>query len=229
MRNTICFLVCFLLGFSLIDAQTQKGTFYFGALGTASNIFDSEDDNGTISQTQTQYNFSAGINAGYFIKNNLSIGITGIYSSNLQITPNAIPSNTENVMWSAPIQLGLHVRKYCMPTPRFGIYGQFRSGIVTGIARNMLRVDESNLLLSEADLSGFSSALGAGITWFPFKKAKRLNIDVLVNVVEYQAITTTYKAPSTRDTEINTAFSFFNATFGINYYIFKPKEPVVKQ
>jgi hypothetical protein len=225
MKKFICLIVFCVLALSSLNAQTQKGTFYIGALGSASNIFDSEDSDGTISKTQTQYNFSAGINAGYFIKNNFSLGFTGIYSSKLQITPNTIPSNTENITWSAPIQLALHARKYCMPTPKFGIYAQLRGGIITGTTRNMLRVNESNLLLSEANLSGFASALGAGITWFPFKKAKRFNVDVLINVLEYQAITTNYNAPSSRDTEINTAFSFFSTTFGINYYIFKDREP----
>ncbi|MFX3625780.1 MAG: hypothetical protein ACN6I4_00305 [bacterium] len=222
MKKLVVLVIVCIISHHFVSAQTQKGSFYFGAIGTASNIFDSENRSNTVTSTQTMYNFSAGINAGYFIKNNWSLGVTALYNSSLRLTPNTIPSNTENVFWSAPIHLTLHARRYFMPNPRFGVYGQLRSGIVTGIARNMLRFNgESNLLLSEANLTGYSSALGAGITWFPLKKAKRLNVDVLVNILSYSAITTDYKDPSTRNTEINTTFSFFQTSVGLNYYIFK--------
>lgn len=213
-----------LLSVTLIKAQTAKNSFYIGAFGGGSNIFDSRYSGDNLSNTQTQYNFSFGINAGYFIKDNLSIGITGIYNSTLTIAPNPFPQESETVNWFAPIDLMLHVRKYYMFTPNFGIYPQLSGGLVTGTSRNMLRIDDELVLLAEADLTGYSANAGLGIVWFPTKKAKRLSIEAYINALKYQAVTSNYKSPSNRDNLLKTSFHFLQTSFGINYFIFKQPE-----
>ena len=205
-------------------SQTQKGSLYFGITGSGTNIFDTENNNPKSKETQTAYNFSAGINAGYFIKNNFSIGITGNYSSSLTLTPSSSILIKENVYWYAPISLQLHARKYFILQPNILVYPQLSWGIVTGLSRDMARLDNDDLLLiADGELSGYTANLSMGFTWFPLKKVKRLSVETLVNVLGYQAITNNYKSPSTRNTELKTSFSFFSASFGINYYIFKQK------
>lgn len=200
-------------------AQTQKGSLYFGITGSGNNIFDSEDNNGTLKSIKRNYSFTGGLNMGYFVKNNLSIGVTGLYNSELEVTP--IPLNSSNVLWRAKINIELHARRYFMVYPNFGIYPQISGGIITGLARDMVRINETLVLLADGELKGYTANLGMGITWFPFKKAKRLNIAAFINVLGYNAVTNTYKAPSTRNKEVKTTFSFFNTSVGINYYIFK--------
>ena len=220
-RIIFAFAAIALFSLSLL-AQTQKGNFYFGITGSGSNIFDTENSNSTSKATQTVYNFSTGVNAGYLIKDKFALGINANYNSSLNITPVSTLLIKKNLFWFAPISIQLHARKYFMFQPNFGIYPQLSGGIVTGLARDMVRLNNDDvLLLAEGSLSGYTSNIGMGIMWFPFKKFKRLNIETFINVLGYSAITTTYKAPSTRAKELKTSFHFFNTSVGINYYIFK--------
>ena len=204
--------------------QTQKGSFYIGGTGSAANLFQGEDNKGTYQKTFTQYNFTGGINAGYFIKDKLAIGISGEYNSVLNRTPANTPitNGLTNVSCRRPISVLLHVRRYHMILPNFGFYPQVSGGIVTGLSREMLETEsKSLLLLAEGKLTGYTANVGVGFTWFPFKKAKRFNIETYVNIFGFRHIKNDYNDPSTRNTQIANTFSFFNTSVGINYFIFK--------
>lgn len=221
----IALLVVVSLVACIAYTQTQKGSFYFGLTGSAANLFESRDNNGTAYKTNTQYDFSIGLNAGYFFKNNFSIGITSNYNSVYKINYlQSSPIIDKEGFWYAPLSATVHARKYFMFTPNFGVYPQINTGAVFGLARRLSYIDETAILTAEGNLQGFTANIGGGMTWFPFKKAKRLNIDVFVNMLGFQSVLTSYKEPSTRENEYDNTFSFFKASVGINYYIFKQQD-----
>lgn len=158
-------ILLFLFLKSSIFAQTQKGNLILSGKTDLnflfSNIITGTDSVQTGKTTSNQFGFSAG--AGYFVADNLSVGISGTYSyiyskigaSNYQ------PSNTQNITQSLTI---LPQLQYYFP-----VEGKLKP--FAGIGAGYMWLQERDSRVTENynkvySLSGVAFTGGLGVSYF---------------------------------------------------------------
>ena len=164
MKNYIPFLL-FLSLCSSTFAQTQKGNFVLSGKTDLnflfSNITTGTDSVKTGETKSDQFGFTAGV--GYFIADNLSVGIFGTYSYNYSKigSSNYQPSFTQNITQSFTI---LPQLQYYFP-----LEGKLKPFVAIGAGYGWLQERDSRVTENNNkaySLSGTAFTGGAGVSYF---------------------------------------------------------------
>lgn len=145
-------------------AQTQKGNFVLSGK-TGLNFLFSKITTGTDSvqtgkSNSNEYDFTAG--AGYFVANNLSVGVSGTYSYNYsKIEQGYLDAGTQNITQSFTIVP--QVQYY------FPVYGKLKPSVALGAGYAWLQQRDSRVTENYNkvyELSGASFYGGVGVSYF---------------------------------------------------------------
>ena len=216
MKKLLFIPVLFTAATQLSQAQTpiKAGTVQVGGTvgyyhtsqeSLASYYNGSFNQNGTVTYTNSQ--FGIGPSVGFFVADNLAIGISGNYQVNHYTTSYSFaqpPSGYGNKQ----LQAGLSVQYYKMLTDQFGLVGTLGGGYQYG---NQASDNTPN---NEATSKGFNTRLTPGIIFFPISK---FSIGASIGGLEYGRSTTKYEGSTFPD---NLVSSSFGANFGLSYLAF---------
>ncbi|TAG02827.1 MAG: hypothetical protein EAZ44_06835 [Cytophagia bacterium] len=161
MKRIIIGFIAFLT-LSLGYAQTEKGTIYVGGnlrFGSTTN----KTTSGTITSESSSSNFSIIPDVGYFISDNVAIGLGIGYSQSTSKSPNGLTTTTttESNFIIAP------TFRYYMPTSSetFKFFLQARVGINTGNVKS-----ETATLTTTDKTNGWDFFVSPNFAYFPTKK-----------------------------------------------------------
>ncbi|GGH77011.1 porin family protein [Phaeocystidibacter marisrubri] len=128
------------------------GNLGFSTGGTA------EDDGTSSTDIFSNSAFNIGITGGYFIQDNLAVGI-GLGYANTSVTVEPIETETTTSM----LTYGLFGRYYVPYNDKFSMYGQLSIGFGSG---GQTITDNINDATAETDMSALNAGLGVGLTYF---------------------------------------------------------------
>ncbi|TNE31506.1 MAG: porin family protein [Bacteroidetes bacterium] len=102
--------------------------------------------------------FNIGITGGYFIQDNLAVGVgLGFINNSMTI------EQTETDITSNTLTYGVFGRYYVPYNDKFSMYGQLSIGLASGTETEK---DNINDITTEANVSAFNAGLGIGLTYF---------------------------------------------------------------
>jgi hypothetical protein len=210
MKKLFSFVL--LTGFAgTVQAQTaiKAGTIQVGgAVGYSRTTEDSPTltNNGyPITATYTNSQFQIAPSVGFFVADNLSVGITGSY----QIIHNSTKqSNGGTVPDTKPWQLqaGAFVEYYKLLSEQFGFTGTLGAGYT--------RIDQGQPNVSVVS-NGFYAGITPGIIYFPIPK---VGIGASIGTIGYTSQQT--KVPGATGNSQEYKSTNFGANFGLNQLTF---------
>lgn len=193
------------------QAQTviKAGTVQLGgAVGYARTTQDSPTVTASgypITATYTDSQFQIAPSVGFFVLDNLAVGINGSYQitnhSTKQSNGGSLPDITP---WQ--LQVGAFVEYYKMLGEQFGFTGTLGAGY--------LRTDQGQPNISP-NANGFYAGLTPGIIYFPIPK---VGIGASIGTIGYSSQQTT--VPGVTSTSQKYDNSSFRANFGLNQLTF---------
>jgi hypothetical protein len=214
--GTLCLLAASAYAQTTIKAGTvQLG----GGIGYSQSNSDNPQSfytgSGYINTTQhlsAKY-FSISPAAGYFVADNLAVGINLLHSANKQTTSYDsnfyTPSNEQRAS-----QLGVRAfaQYYRMFTEQFGITGTLNAGY-----NHITQRFSSGNSTSETKGNGFSTGITPSIVFFPVPK---FAIGASVGSIDYAYSTSKFAESSVGFSNGTSTGSYFGANFGLNFMAF---------
>lgn len=211
-------------GTQVVQAQSiPAGTVSLGgSIGYSRNTNnDSRSYSGTTYTQETsssQFNFSPSL--GYFVADNLAIGINAGYSANRKAYTTYTPSSATVRAELDPttnLRLGVYGQYYKMLTEQFGVLGTL------GVGYQRLRDygysnNGSNALIQEYKASGYYADLTPGIIFFPIPK---LGLSASVGSLGFNRLNYDYPTNAgTTPTDYKSYSTNFGASFGLSQLLF---------
>lgn len=154
-------ILVFTFFYSTAFSQTQKGSFVLSGKTDLNFLFANTimatDSIETGRSKTNQFGFTAA--AGYFIADDLTIGISGTFSYNY--TKNNISSYCEMITWSATVMPQVN---YYLPAE-----GKLRPSVGAGVGYLWLRERDSRVSANSNTvyyMSGVAYSAGAGLSYF---------------------------------------------------------------
>lgn len=225
-------LILVLISFSLfLNAQIPKGT---KMIGTRLNYNQYKSDNSTVGNAGTTTNvntnkgFSGLVNGGYFIKDNLVVGLVVGYGNQFSEYSNTTPgmnsTSNSNSSSSTTFSVGLYGRIYkMMKDNKIGFFGNMDVLYSSGKS-NTEYVYSNNLYVntqtSKGDITGYSLSLSPGVVYFI---TDRIGLEASYGNLSFRNQTTesTYNDGRTGTdivNGINFNFSVSSLNVGVNFY-----------
>lgn len=215
---SILALLC-AIGFGA-SAQTEKGKSLIG--GTL--LFNSNKSETEMNVSSTKNSsFEAAPSYGYFVANNLAIGISASFShskseNSYQSTfaVNGVYSYSQLSATSTTNRylIGPFVRYYVPISDQFKFFGQFNAGIGFGDSE----IAGSSYISNKSKLSSLQAALSPGLAFFPARKwAIEFGFNLLSFARDKDKENTTLQNDSTVDTFV-LGLSTFTPRIGVNFH-----------
>ena len=218
MRKPFILLSLFCGTTALAQAQSAipAGTISLGgSIGYSSHTDKFEDqvagNTYTSELTNSQFRFSPSV--GYFIADNLALGLSLGYTAASSKTTNTGPGSTSPNSLDAQttLRVGPYAQYYKMLSDQFGVLGTLGVGYQSSFTPN--RAGSSNNVI-ETKASGFYSALTPGVVFFPVPK---FGISASIGFLGYDRVSV--KRSNDSDGESQTS-SNFGASFGFDQLMF---------
>ncbi|MBL7934170.1 MAG: outer membrane beta-barrel protein [Bacteroidia bacterium] len=221
----------------ILSAQTSKGNFMLGGnIGHNFNETTNQDTSMARRRSQTaNSSFAGSVSGGYFIKDNIAVGIVLGYSSNSStfenegITGNQ-PYTGKDSYHSNMISAGAFFRQYKMlGQSRFGLFYQVSGTYGVG-DWNQTQKSQSGNNVVELNYSGKSSQLALnlnpGITYFV---TNRIGLEATLGYIGYSSQSgnnnrSTGFQSDTKTRQLNANFSLSSLSLGVRVYLGKKKE-----
>lgn len=194
---------------SAAQAQTviKAGTVQLGGnVGYSRNSQDSPNINSgynpsTLTTTASQFAIAPA--AGYFVADNLAIGISGTYRIT-HIVNNAVPSAFSSDRKVTEFRVGAFAQYYKMVSEQFGFTGTLGGGY-------QYSGDPYGYYTGDSAGKGFYANLTPTIVFFPIPK---LAIGASIGGINYSYLS--YKTPGNYTNQDSYASSSFGADFGLS-------------
>lgn len=116
------------------------------------------DAGGNSADIFSNSGFNIGITGGYFIMDNLAVGV-GLGYANTSLTVEATETETVQSMFT----YGAFGRYYVPYNDKFSMYGQLSIAMGSG---GQTVTDNINDITTESDMGAFNAGLGIGLTYF---------------------------------------------------------------
>ncbi|WP_035561257.1 outer membrane beta-barrel protein [Hymenobacter sp. IS2118] len=195
----IFLLALFSAGTGLAQAQSiSAGTVSLGGSIGYSRQTDSQDlGMGQVDVTNSRFQIAPAV--GYFVADNLAIGLNLGYSAS-RLTFSQSSSNDLDAATS--FQVGPYVQYYKMLSEQFGVLGTLGAGYTRNSAPQFTGPNTT----VEVKSSGFYSNLTPGVIFFPVPK---FGINASIGFLGYDQT-------RLEDSATDRKFSSFGANFGLN-------------
>lgn len=194
-------------------AQTSAGTVLLGgSVGYGSNK--EESSSGQLAAERNWREFQFFPTAGYFVADNLALGLAGHFSSNksevsaTRYDPAYGIYQSEYTSKSRGAAIGPFVRYYHMAGEKIGFYGQFAGRYQS---HRLEEKSEVPFETTNSKSTGFGAFFTPGFVFFPTNK---LGLELTMGNLGYSRNTTTQEATSQRQEQKITS-SGFGAFFGL--------------
>jgi hypothetical protein len=199
-------LLSTLAGAAHAQTAIKAGTIQLGGnVGYAHNSSESPISSGSYYPTKattTNNQFAVSPSVGFFVADNLAIGLSGGYQAYYSKYSDAQGSSSETR--NKQFQLGAFVQYYKMVTEQFGFTGTLAGGY-----------QHTNFGNSSTPTKGAYANLTPGIVFFPIPK---LAIGASIGGLNYTY--TSYKAPDFFNSSETYQSSSFGANFGLSQLLF---------
>ncbi|MDO7850958.1 hypothetical protein [Hymenobacter convexus] len=207
--------------FALLAASTQLGHAQSIAAGTVSlggsvgynrstNKTSSNQGSTTYTQETTTSQFSFTPSVGYFVKDNLAIGINAGYSAYRKPYTSYTPAPAvvrAELDPTTTLRLGAYVQYYKMLTEQFGVLGTLSGGYQSS------RDSQYNgSAIQEFKGSGYYAELTPGIIFFPIPK---LGISASIGSLAYNRMS--YDYPTSPNNPAPAGYENTSSTFGARF------------
>lgn len=199
-----------------VHAQTSAGTVLLGG-NVGYNSSKDERSSGSFNFEETRKEFRFLPTAGYFIFDNLAVGLTGGIQTAKLVQPyrdysqgSYSPVYDRNFT-SSSVNVGPFVRYYKMISEKAGFYGQLAGGFLSGRSET-----ESDAPFFESDnikLRGSYVTLTPGFVFFP---APKLGLELTLGNLGYSNFKNTYSA-TRQGQEYEVQSSSVGASLGLQY------------
>ena len=218
------FLLLALLGSTATVAQAQSaisaGTIALGgSIGYSSNNIKASGSagNNTFTEEEKASQFSLAPAVGYFIADNLAIGLSFSYQAfsngNDYYRTSSPGTNRAELDPATVIRVGPYVQYYKMLSEQFGVLGTLSGGYQ---ATKDLRYSGSgnNAVVQERKASGLYAGLAPGVIFFPIPK---FGISAAIGGLSYDRLKYDYPTNSgTAPSGYESSASAFNLRFGLD-------------
>jgi len=206
------------------NAQTEKGKSVInGAIGFSTNKSENTSSNvSVIDQKSNSFTFAPSF--GYFVANNLAIGLGVGYSQNKN-TSNSFDANSSTLVYYKQIakqqifSVNPFLRKYVDIADKFKFFGQINLGIGFGKAENTVTYNTPSTTLENTyKFTSYSGAISPGFAFFPSKKWA---IEFSFPLLSYSKINPkdgSSSVSSSTTESFNFATSSFNPSIGFNFH-----------
>lgn len=169
------FFLSALLAVSIVGVRAQNiaaGTVSLGGnVGFSSNTDKSEykANNSTYANEYTHSQFQFAPSVGYFLADNLAIGLSLGYTAAKDKVTYSGPGTTSPSSLDArtTLRVGPYVQYYKMLSEQFGIVGTFGAGYENSFTPNYANNNPNPSRVIETKASGFYAAITPGIVFFP--------------------------------------------------------------
>lgn len=221
----------------IYKAQTSKGNFMLGGnVGYSFNQTMNNDTTPARHHTENAgSNFNGGLSGGYFIKDNIAVGVIVNYSNNSSRSQNLQMGGTQlfinqNDYSNDMVSGGMFLRQYkILGQSRFALFYQVNA--TYGIGTSLTRQQSSfNGAITESVYRGRSSVLSVnvypGLTYFV---TKRIGIEATLGSVGYSYMKDNNNRSSGLSSErttqnLNVNFALSSLSLGVRIYLGKKKD-----
>lgn len=206
------------------NAQTEKGkSLINGSIGFSTNKSESNSP-GFFTTTQKSNYFSFAPSYGYFVDNNLAIGL-GLAYTQIKNTLNTFDVNSNSTLNNSQVaeqqaySISPFLRKYVDVADKFKFFAHVNLDMGFGESENKIVYNStSNTVDNTYKFTSYNVALSPGFAFFPSKKWA---IDFSFPLLNYNKVN-----PKDEDTNIavsaNETFTFatssFNPRIGFNFH-----------
>lgn len=221
------FFLSALLAVSVVGVQAQSipaGTVSLGGnIGYSRNTSNGSGSYNSTTYTQetssSQFNFSPSL--GYFVADNLAIGINAGYSANRKAYTTYTPASATTVRAqldpTTNLRLGVYGQYYKMLTEQFGVLGTLGVGYQSLHDYNYSN-NNPNALIQESKASGYYAELTPGIVFFPIPK---LGLSASVGSLAFSRLNYDYPTNAgTTPSDYKSYSTSFGASFGLSQLLF---------
>lgn len=207
------------------NAQTEKGrSFINGAIGFSSNKNES-NSTGFSPSDQKSTTFFVVPRFGYFVANNLVVGLGLGYTQNKN-TSSSYTINSSNIVFykqkavQRNLSVGPFLRKYVDIVDKFKFFAQVNAGVGLGKAENEVVYNAQSYGTSNTSnkFTSYNAALSPGFAFFP---SKRWAIEFSFTLLGYNK---SKPKDGSEDVDLitNESFTFatssFNPSIGFNFH-----------
>ena len=204
-----------ILSLSLVaSAHAQTGAGHYLLSGLV-NYNSSKTDNSSYpnGQIYKSSSFQFIPTVGYFVADNLVIGLSGSITNNKQEqADNGINQNLNLSQYTAKT-LGPFVRYYKMVNEKFGFYGQLEGSYVTTANKSSYETTSGQNNITRKARGG-SAAIIPGIVFFPIEK---IGLQMGIGSIGYSGITERPTSPTPVPNNLRSKSSGFSTNFGLAY------------
>ncbi|GAB3302124.1 hypothetical protein [Hymenobacter tenuis] len=200
------------LGFAAsAHAQTSAGRYLVSGL---INYNKSENKfNGSMNSQKSDYKIlQLTTTVGYFIADNLAIGLSGNINNGKQIQTND-PNQGRYTYGYTTNSFGPFVRYYKMITEKLGLYGQLDGGYTTGNSYSTSETSSSQSITTRRVSKGGMGAITPGLVFFPTEK---LGLQLVLGNISYVSTKDKSKSPAPVN-DFGAKSSYFVSNFGLAY------------
>lgn len=210
-KLALLFVFVFVAGFGVAQAQTDQGNIMVGGLINFSSQSGETTVDGTSTDNPTTTNFGINPLGGYFVTDNLAVGVDIGFMSE-STNDNGDP---ETITRSNMIQGGVFGRYYLRPADMVGIYGQLGVGFGSGSSET--EVDGTTT--DGPDRTLIAAGISPGITIFP---SESVGIDFRVGNIGYNSLTEKQEqgGVETENTTNTLEFNVDLTTVGVGVFFF---------
>ncbi len=159
----------------MATAQTGKGSMMLGGtFNISSNNYKGTSTTGNVTVTDYEYkssSFALMPTFGYFVADNLVVGLMAGVDNSKQVYKNPSPTVSERTYKYNTTAFRIFARKYFMPTTTFGLYAGL--GVGMGPSKNETETVYNNgnaTTVVKRDGSSTNIGLEGGIAFFPTPK-----------------------------------------------------------
>jgi len=201
MKKTLLSLTA-LFAFGVVTAQEEPATIGFskGDVFASGTLSFSSQKTGDFKSNQ----FTVSPKVGYFVSNNIAIGVSLTY---LSATEDMSDSNFGSVEEKTTgFEAGAFGRYYFMPASRFSVFAQVYAGYATAKY-------EVEAYQSESKSNGFGFEFAPGFNYFV---SDHFAIETTFGVLGYNSVKPDYNGAESTDT-LNIGLDLANINFGLVY------------
>jgi hypothetical protein len=220
MKKIIFTLLIGLMSASFVQAQLDQGTKYLGGnfnlgFGSSSNKVGSETTDGPKT-----FNFGITPTLGFFMQDNLMLGLgIGYSSSSMTTKGDGVTEPDEQKVSTGMFDISPFVRYYMMPTEKMGFFVNAGFGVGFGKMKDEVTMGGTTTT-DEMKLSAFSVGVTPGVVFFISEKVA---FEATFGGLIYSSSKATY---TINDTDFEDKTSDFgleinpaNFTFGVAIHI----------
>ena len=212
-------LLLALLGGTATAAQAQTaipaGTVSLGGnVGYSRRTINAQVPGTNLSYESVQSQFRIAPSVGYFVADNLAVGLNLGYSATKNTYTSSFSTPVSDLNPNTTFQGGAYVQYYKMLTDQFGLVGTLGGGYQYNRITNTFG-PAGNMGSSEIKQKGYYASLTPGIIYFPVPK---LGISATLGSLAFSRLKETPNASEPVSTDFGASFGLNQLQFGGTYY-----------